>query len=158
MMNAHLIERFNVLLCTAQCKPKDVMVVVELSATDRSSAYFTTLFMPKLKNKLKPTKECLSVGFIFVWKIAESVINLKCDHVRCYRQGQRKAEGIIRRSVRSQGPYDSNEVVKGINMAVKELLPDGVDPKNQREKVCFRSDVNILTCTFASSSVYASSL
>ena len=131
------------------------MVVVELAAADKLSAYYSTLFMDKLKNRLRAGNECMKLGFVFCWKKAESVINLKCNYKSCYAKGWSTARAIVQKSVRLRVAFDKEEFFKGMRMAAKELLPGGKDSTNQREKVTFeyfygfRMGIQLLVCKTA---------
>lgn len=124
-----------ILFGTAACTQKDVMVVVELPAANSGAVYKTTQFVENLRSRLVPDKKCMRIGFIFVWKKAESVINLNCDYKACFQKGKRIAQHIERNWMGPGATYDRNEVIKGLDMAAKELLPDGVNLTKHREKV-----------------------
>lgn len=113
------------------------MVVVELPTADSPSVYQTIMFMKKLKERLNPGNGCTRLGFIFAWEKAISVINLSCDYQACYSEGLRIADNLDRRSFNTDNAYNRSEVVKGINMAAKELLPSGVDLESHGKKARF---------------------
>lgn len=111
------------------------MVVIELASSDRSSAFHSKSFMSKLVGVIKPDGRCKKLGFIFVWKTVESVIKLDCDYKRCYNDGKRAAEKVIEKIFLTKFASDRHAFVKGMEMAVKQLQPAGLNPEDKREKV-----------------------
>lgn len=116
-----------------QCR--DIMVVVELKSDDKASAIHAKDFVHNLKGVIKPDGRCKKLGFIFVWKMVESVVTLDCNSEKCFIEGRKTADKIIQEVFLFRGAYDRWGLVKGMKMAAKQLRPAGLNPKDQRNKL-----------------------
>ena len=111
------------------------MVVVELKSGDVASAIHAKDFIHNLKGVIKPDGRCKKLGFILVWRMVESVVTLDCNSEKCFTEGRKTADKVIQEVFSFRGSYDRWGLVKGMKMAVKQLRPAGLNPKDPTRKV-----------------------
>ena len=113
------------------------MVVIELPMGDSEAPATAKQFVEGMKKELNPSPKCTKLGFIFVWRRAQAVLNMRCDYKGCYRNGLRAIDGITRQVSRIKGvqQYQKGSLIKALHMATAQLYSTKEGARMNAEKV-----------------------